>query len=308
MEENKFDFYDSTSLKSYNLDKVIRYQLNLLDTLDVYTRKHSENVANITCRLCEYMHCSKNFTIYCTICAYLHDIGKLFIPFEVLQKPGALTPEEFEIMKKHTIHGYNLCMKDLKLRPYAVGAYYHHEALNGTGYPRALTLKEIPLEAQIISVADQFDAIVSKRQYKSHIDISEALKIVISDAQPLKRFSSNVHENVGKLNKFVVKKLIKVVLDDIYLEIYYTQDYVETLKNELSRFEQIKKYEDKMLSSSTEKDKQYYLEGIKLLLKRNETLENFNEIHKEYLDAYSMRKSMIDKLYDEIKIIKKLRI
>lgn len=308
MEPNKFDFYDTTTLKSYNLDKAIRYQLNLLDTLDVYTRKHCENVANITCRLCEYMHLSKSFTIYCTICAYLHDIGKLFVPFEVLQKPGALTPEEFQIIKQHTIHGYNLCMKDLQLRPYANGAYYHHEALNGSGYPRGLTLKDIPLEAQIISVADQFEAIVSKRQYKSHIDISEALKLVISDAQPKKRFSFDVHENVGKLNKFVVKKLLKVVLDDIYLEIYYTQDYVETLKNELSRFEEIKKYENKMNSSSTDKEKQYYLEGIKLLLKKEETFENYKELHKEYLDAYTMRKSMIDKLYDEIKNIKKLRV
>ena len=80
MPKEVFDFYDMTNLKSYNLDKAIRYQLNLLDTLDVFTRKHSENVASIVCRLCEYLHCSKNFTIYCTTCAYLHDIGKLFVP------------------------------------------------------------------------------------------------------------------------------------------------------------------------------------------------------------------------------------
>lgn len=303
MEENNFDFYDMTSLKSYNLDKSIRYQLNLLDTLDVYTRKHSENVASITCRLCEYMHCRKGFTLYCTVCAYLHDIGKLFIPSEILQKPGVLTDEEREIMKKHTIHGYNLCMKDLKLRPYAAGTLNHHEALDGSGYPNGLSLKEIPLEAQIISVADQFDAIVSKRQYKSHIDISDALKIIIEDTLP-----TDSHNKVGKLNKFIVKKLLKVVLDDIYLEISYTQDYVENLKNELSRFEQIFKYEEKMNSSTKEKDKNYYLEGIKLLLKKDETLDNFREMHQEYSDAYITRKSMIDKLYDEIKIIKKLRV
>jgi len=308
MEQLKFDFYDMTSLKSYNLDKAIRYQLNLLDTLDVYTRKHSENVASIVCRLCEYMHCSKSFTVYATICAYLHDIGKLFIPADILQKPGALTDEEYGIIKKHTIHGYNLCMKDLQLRPYANGALYHHEALNGSGYPKGLTLKEIPLEAQIISVADQFDAIVSKRQYKSHIDISEALKLVISDAQPAKKFSFDAHQNVGKLNKFVVKKLLKVVLDDIYLEIYYTQDYVEELNRELARFKDIEKYIQKMNSSSKEKDKIYYLEGIKALLKKEETLENYIEIYQEYKDAYIMRKSMIDKLYEEIKIIKKLKV
>ena len=308
MEQKKFDFYDMTSLKSYNLDKAIRYQLNLLDTLDVYTRKHSGNVASITCRLCEYMHCSKKFTVYCTISAYLHDIGKLFIPFEILQKPSALTPEEYEIMKKHTIHGYNLCMKDLKLRPYATVALSHHEALNGSGYPKGLTLKEIPMEAQIVSVADQFDALVSKRQYKSHIDISEAIKLMIEDTKPIKRSSSDVHENVGRLNKFVVKKLLKVVLDDIYLEIAFTQDYVEELKAELARFKQIDKYKEKMNAAKKEKDKNYYLEGIKALLKKGETLENYDAMSDEYTEAYIMRKGMIDKLYNEIKIIKKLRV
>ncbi len=308
MEQKKFDFYDMTSLKSYNLDKSIRYQLNLLDTLDVFTRNHCENVASITCRLCEYMHCSRNFTVYCTISAYLHDIGKLFIPVEILQKPGILTQEEREIIKKHTLHGYNLCMKDLQLRPYATVALNHHEALNGSGYPKGLTLKEIPMEAQIVSVADQFEALVSKRQYKSHIDISEALKIIIQDTKPVKRFSSDPQEKFGKLNKFVVKKLLKVVLDDIYLEISYTQDYVEELKGELSRFKQIDKYIEKMNNAKNEYDKNYYLEGVKALLKKEETIENYNEMVQEYTNAYIMRKGMIDKLYDEIKIIKKLRV
>lgn len=302
MEERNFDFYDTTTLKSYNLDKAIRYQLNLLDTLDVFTRKHSENVANITCRLCEYLHCSKGFTLYCTTCAYLHDIGKLFIPFDVLQKPGVLTPEEREIIKKHTIHGYNLCMKDNQLRPYATGTLNHHENLDGSGYPNGLVEKEIPIEAQIISVADQFEAIVSKRQYKSHIDISDALKIIIDDTKP------TTNSKVGKLNKKVVKKLLKVVLDDIYLEISYTQDYVEELHRELSRFEEIEKYRQKMYAAKNDKEQNYYLEGIKILLKKDESLENFDTIHQEYQNAYLLRKKMIDKLYDEIKIIKKLHV
>lgn len=308
METKKFDFYDMTCLKSYNLDKIIRYQLNLLDTLDVFTRLHSENVASITCRLCEYLHCSKKFTLYCTTSAYLHDIGKLFVPANILQKPGKLTDEEYEIMKKHTINGYNLCMKDLKLRPYASVALNHHESLNGTGYPNGIFLKDIPLEAQIVRVADEFDAIVSKRQYKTHIDISEALKLLIEETKPINKFSSNIQESVGKLNKFVVKKLLKVVLDDIYLEILYTQDYVETLKNELDRFKQIEKYEEKVNKSKTEKDKNYYLNGIMLLLKKDETLENYKNRYNEFKEAYIMRKAMIDKLYDEIKMVKKLRV
>lgn len=141
MKSEEFDFYDRTSLKSYNLDHAMRYQLACLDSLDVYTRKHCENVATITCRLCEHLHMDEGFTIYCTICAYLHDIGKMFIPPSVLQKTSKLTEEEYEIMKTHTTIGYNMCMKDLKLRPYAAGAYYHHEALNGSGYPQRTNKK-----------------------------------------------------------------------------------------------------------------------------------------------------------------------
>ena len=96
MKEPEFDFYDRTSLKSYNLDSAMRYQLGCLDSLDAYTRKHCENVATITCRLCEHLHCEEGFTIYCTICAYLHDLGKLFIPPSVLQKTSKLTDEEYQ--------------------------------------------------------------------------------------------------------------------------------------------------------------------------------------------------------------------
>lgn len=166
-----FDFYSKTSLKSYNLDDRIRYQLKMLDSLDAYTRKHSENVASITCRLCEYLKLDQGFTIYCTTCAYLHDIGKMFIPPEVLQKPSRLTDEEYEIMKSHTTIGYKMCMNDPKLRPYAAGTLFHHEALNGTGYPNGVSANKIPYEAQIIRVADEFEAISAKRQYKTHIGI-----------------------------------------------------------------------------------------------------------------------------------------
>ena len=186
-------------------------------------------------------------------------------------------------MKTHTTIGYKICMNDLKLRPYAAGALYHHEGLDGSGYPNGLVAHEIPIEAQIITVADQFDAIVSKRQYKSHIDISEALKLIIDDTKPTKRFSSDIHEKMGKLNKLVVKKLLKVVLDDIYLEISFTQDYVEQLKSDLSRFEEITKYEEKMNSTKKEDSKLYYLEGINSLFKQGENLENYKTLNKIFI-------------------------
>ena len=162
MKENTFDFYNQSTLRSYNLDESIRYQLSVLDNLDTFTRKHSENVANLTCRICERLKLNKDFTIYCTICAYLHDIGKMFVPSEILHKKGFLTDEEYEIMKSHTTLGYKMCMEDPQLRPYANGTLYHHESLNGTGYPSGLTRKDIPIEGQIIHDADEFDAIAYK--------------------------------------------------------------------------------------------------------------------------------------------------
>ena len=315
MKQPEFDFYDKTSLKSYNLDKTMRYQLNMLDTLDVFTRKHCENVAALTCRLCEYLHCNKGFTEYCTICAYLHDIGKLFIPPAILQKPSKLTNEEFEVMKSHTTLGYEMCMKDLKLRPYAAGPLYHHEALNGTGYPQGLTKKDIPYEGQIIRVADEYDAIVSKRQYKSHIGITDTLKILIEETKPSPKpnYSETLEHlaeeaKFGKSNPVIVRTLFKVIIDDIGYEITCTQSYVDDLAKDIKRFKQIEKYKEKMENAKNDKKKNYYLEGMKLLLKPGETLENFSQIYQEYIEAYSTRKTIIDNLYTEIKNIKKLRV
>lgn len=316
--ENKFDFYDKTSLKSYNLNESMRYQLNILDSLDVFTRKHCENVANLTCRICEHLHCKKDFTQYCTICAYLHDIGKIFIPPEILQKPGKLTSEEYEKMKTHTTFGHKMCMNDLQLRPYAAGPLYHHEALNGTGYPQGLTKNDIPYEAQIIRVADEYDAIVSKRQYKSHIGISDTLKILIENTKPLdsenyqtdKTEALNIimkHTKLGKNNPIIVKALFKVIIEDIEYEISYTQDYVDELGKELKRFKQINMYQEKANTAKKEKDYQNYIESMKMLFKNNESINNYKQIESEYESAYETRKNIIDNLYSEIKIVKKLK-
>lgn len=296
MTEEKFDFYDPTVLKSYNLDSNMRYQLNMLDSLDVFTRKHSENVANITCRLCEYLHLRKSFTVYCTICAFLHDIGKTFIPPAILQKPGKLTDEEYETMKTHTMIGYKMCLDDAKLRPYAIGPRCHHEALNGSGYPDGLKGREIPLEAQIIKVADEYDAIVSKRQYKTHIGVTDTLKILIE----------NAHE--GKNNSRIVKALLKVVIDDTVYEIFCTQGYLDYLKEQLKRLSQIKDYYEKMNKSKSESKKSYYLEGMKMLFDTGETVENFQDIIAQYKEALTTRTEIIENLKKELKEIKKLRV
>ena len=318
MAKEIFDFYDRTSLKSYNLDKSMQYQLNILDTLDVFTRKHCENVASIVCRICQYLHCTKSFTEYCTICAYLHDIGKQFIPPSILQKNGPLTEEEYKIMKTHTTIGYKICMDDLKLRPYAAGTIYHHEALNGTGYPNGLTKKDIPYEGQIIRVADEFDAIVSKRQYKSHIGIIDTLKILIDETKPVSNVDAlkviieetkpDEAHKLGKNNPIIVKGLMKVIIDDTEYEISCIMDYLKDLKADIKRLEQIEKYDKKRISSKTDDKKNYYLSGMKCLLSGYETVDNYLEVLNSYRNILKERNEHINKLFAEIKDIKKLKV
>ena len=294
--KEKLDFYSKTSIKSYNLNESMRYQLGMLDSLDAFTRVHSENVANITCRLCEYMKLNTAFTIYCTMCAYLHDIGKIFIPPTILQKTSALTGEKFEIMKKNTTLGYKICMEDPKLRPYAAGTIYHHEALNGTGYPKGLNKKDIPLEGQIIRVADEFDAIVSKRQYKTHIGISETLKLLVND------------EKAGKINKKALNCLFKVVIDDTNNEISMIFDYTKYLSSQIKRLEKINELNEKIQKANSENKKEYIRANMKYLFENGENIENYKSVMEEYKIAYTKRKEKINELFKEIKEIKKLKI
>ena len=314
MQNPKIDFYSSTNLKSYNLDDIMKYQLSMLDRMDIFTRQHSENVANLVCRICEYLHCKKVFTIHATICGYLHDVGKLFIPKEILSKPGELTTEEFEIMKTHTTLGYEMCIKDLKLRPYSEGALYHHEALNGTGYPNGITKKDIPYVAQIIRVADEYDAIVTKRQYTTHINISDTLKDLIKDAQPEEYIKTvaldmlNENYKVGKINVKALKALFKVVIDDTLYEISCVMEYIDYLNEQINRLEKIEKYDMKSKKSNKEKDKQYYKEGMKMLFSQGENFDNYMQVLNEYREAVIIRQDVKEKLRNEIKIIKKLRV
>ncbi len=301
MAKFELDFYSKTVLKSYNLNETMRYQLTMLDQLDVFTRKHCENVANVTCRLCEYLRCSKDFTVYCTTCAYLHDIRKLFIPPAILQKNGPLEGEEFEIMKTHTTKGYEMCMKDPKLRRYAPGTIFHHESLDGSGYPNGVKKKDIPIEGQIIRVADEYDAIVSKRQYKSHVDISDTLKILVDDARP--KFG----HKYGKINKTVLKALFKVVVDDINFEIYQLNRYIKSLGDEITRLGEVVKLKHQMDKAKSQSKKEYYLEGIKMMTRSYETVDNVEAAVNDYKTTRKQKVEQLKKVVSEKRKIKMLR-
>jgi putative two-component system response regulator len=120
--------------------------------------------------------------------AALHDIGKISIPDNILLKPGKLTPEEFEIIKTHSIKGAKLIdgMKGINSQSYVKAcrdiALYHHERWDGKGYPEGLSGADIPLAARAMAVVDVYDALISKRVYKPAFSHEEALKIISEGA------------------------------------------------------------------------------------------------------------------------------
>lgn len=111
----------------------------------------------------------------------MHDVGKIGIPDSILLKPGRLTPDEYEVMKKHAEIGYRILGgSESKLLQLAASiAHTHHEKYNGTGYPRGLKGEDIPIEGRIVAVADVFDALTSERPYKKAWPLERALKLLV---------------------------------------------------------------------------------------------------------------------------------
>jgi putative nucleotidyltransferase with HDIG domain len=110
--------------------------------------------------------------------ALLHDIGKVGVPDSILQKPGKLTDDEFEIIKKHPIFAFEM-LSDITFLKSAIDIpYCHHEKWDGSGYPRGLRNTEIPIAARIFAVVDVWDAITSDRIYRKAMTKTEALKVI----------------------------------------------------------------------------------------------------------------------------------
>ena len=149
-----------------------------IDMKDKYTNGHSMRVAQYTAMLARELGCGEDDIEKYYNIALLHDIGKIGIPEEVLNKPGKLSDEEFAIIKSHSGLGYNV-LKDISIMPeLAVGAGSHHERPDGKGYPNGLSGEDIPRVAQIIAVADTFDAMYSDRPYRRRMNFDKVMEIM----------------------------------------------------------------------------------------------------------------------------------
>ena len=150
---------------------------NTMDAKDDYTHGHSERVAEYSARIAEELGVHGERLSNIRSVALLHDIGKVGVPDYVLNKPGKLTEEEFDKMKSHTVIGSEI-LEDIGniLPEIGVGATYHHERYDGTGYPKGLKGEEIPFVARLIAVADAYDAMTSDRCYRKQISDEEVLE------------------------------------------------------------------------------------------------------------------------------------
>ena len=137
-----------------------------LELRDHETQGHSERVAQLTVAVARTLGVAEDAIVHIRRGALLHDIGKLGIPDSILFKPGALTVEEWAIMRKHPQHAYSLLADIDYLRPALDIPYCHHEKWDGSGYPRGLKGEEIPLAARIFAVVDVWDALTSERPYR----------------------------------------------------------------------------------------------------------------------------------------------
>ncbi len=153
----------------------IRMLAAAIDEKDPYTRGHSGRVAKYSTLIGRELALSDEDLDKLRIAALLHDVGKIGVDDRVLKKPGALTAEEFELMKQHTVKGANIMRPVSQLKEMLPGIELHHEHMDGRGYPYGLTAPQIPLMARVIAVADTLDAMTTNRPYQNAMELELAL-------------------------------------------------------------------------------------------------------------------------------------
>ena len=147
--------------------------VQVLEQKDPYTRGHSERVARYAKGIAEVLGLENAGEIHAA--GLLHDVGKIAIPESILNKPQRFTEGEYDYVKEHAQRGYDLLLESKEFHRIRTWVLYHHERLDGSGYPKGLKGKEIPFEARIIAVADVFDAMTSDRSYRRALSAEEAL-------------------------------------------------------------------------------------------------------------------------------------
>ncbi len=190
---------------------IIKTLINAVEAKDIYTRGHSERVTKYTILLAKELNLNGKELENIFLSALLHDIGKIGINEAILLKPGKLTPEEFEEIKKHPIIGERIMAPITALKDVLPGIRNHHERWDGRGYPDGLKGEDIPLAGRIIALADTFDAMTSDRPYRKALPVKVALEEIKRCAGS--QFDPYIAEKFIKLVKRKKDEILKMELD-----------------------------------------------------------------------------------------------
>lgn len=154
------------SKKYCSIHDLIEVLIAAIEEKDYYTKGHSDRVANISSHLCDSLQLTEFEVNRIHMAAHLHDLGKIYIPDNILNKNGKLTPLEWNEIKKHPIIGSRLLDKVTGFNDISLIVKHHHERWDGKGYPSGLSGKAIPIGSRIIALSDSIDAMMSKRAYR----------------------------------------------------------------------------------------------------------------------------------------------
>ena len=203
------DLHREVKIKTAELESlslhVVQTLAKTIDAKDSYTNGHSERVAEYSREIARRYGYDEDRQEEIYMMGLLHDVGKIGIPDNVINKPGRLTDEEFDMIKQHPVKGAEILATVSEMPKLVTGARWHHERYNGKGYPDGLKGDEIPEEARIIAVADAYDAMTSKRSYR--------------DLMPQNQVKAEIEKGID--SQFD-GKFARIMLEMIEEDTYYT--------------------------------------------------------------------------------------
>ena len=296
---NKIDVLGNKKISRQDLSEEIRCEIDVLGGLDIFTDAHVQGVVKTTTRICEEMGLNYEDLKKCVLCAYLHDVGKIRIPSAILQKNGKLTDEEFAEMKMHTVYGYEICMQYQNFRDLAPIVRAHHESFDGSGYPDGLVGSQIPFESSIIKVADVYDALTQRRQYKEGYKQTKALDIMLGDARK------------NKMSAKIMVYLMRTLLKEVEERIATHENNIAQLKENLETLHDLERiyksiYDRGSSNKSARQLARFDLPAgydmstnANLLIVKQKALEK----EREWLDFCKNEYKLMKKQEDEIKSI-----
>lgn len=190
----------------------IRTLTMVINAKDKYTYGHSERTMQLASRFAEMINMSKNSTTQLIYSSLLHDIGKIEIARDILNKPAKLNDSEWEILKSHPQWGAEIIRPLKSFEELVEIVLYHHENIDGSGYPRGLKNNEIPYGARVLRILDSFDAIITNRPYKPGMNKAQAI-------EEMAKFSGTHYDPV------IFEQFAEMILNGSYSQDYYYSDY-----------------------------------------------------------------------------------